>query len=138
MNDSPKKSAEKRTGQRILFWLACLALLVVMICLGLNESGRSAWDNYRRQWEAKGERFDFASFIPKPVPDDQNFALAPIVASSYKRRILLKKIGILQIIRLSNQYDESSLKGPLKLEIYGDSSLVAECRPTASAVGRRE
>ena len=41
-------------------------------------------ENYQREWEAKGEHFDFASFVPPPVPDDRNFALTPIVATSYE------------------------------------------------------
>jgi hypothetical protein len=116
MNDSPTESAEKRIGQRILFWLACLALVIVMIWLGLNESGRSAWDNYRHQWEAKGERFDFASFIPKPVPDDQNFALAPIVASSYSQE--LDRNGH-QIVP-----PDTNIVDRLDLEIYGSDDSV--------------
>lgn len=116
MNNSPTKSTEKRTGQRLLFWLACLVLLVVMIYLGLNQGGNSAWDNYRRQWEAKGERFDFASFVPKPVPDDQNFALAPIVVSSYAQE--LDQTGH-QIIP-----PNTNIVNRLDLETYNDRGLV--------------
>jgi hypothetical protein len=46
-----------------------------------------AWHDlqkFKRDWEAKGEHFDFKSFVPPPVPDDQNFALTPIVATSYE------------------------------------------------------
>jgi hypothetical protein len=116
MNDTPQNDAKGRIGHRILFWLACLALLVVVVCLVLSWSGRSAWDNYRRQWEARGERFDFASFVPKPVPDDQNFALVPIVASSYER--ILDKNG--HKISPPNR----NVVNRLELEIYGDYSLV--------------
>ena len=47
--------------------------------------GWHAWNHFKHQWEAKGERFDPASVIPPTVPDDQNFALTPIVASCYLR-----------------------------------------------------
>jgi hypothetical protein len=43
--------------------------------------GKHAWERYQKEWAAKGESFDFAHFIPPPVPDDQNFALTPVVAS---------------------------------------------------------
>ncbi len=99
-----------------MFWLSCLALLVVFVVLALNWSGKSVWENYERQWEARGEQFDFASFVPKPVPDDRNFALAPIVASSYER--LLDKNGHKVSPPDTNAVDR------LKLEIYGDNSLV--------------
>jgi hypothetical protein len=45
--------------------------------------GKWAWSRFKREWEAKGETFDRAKFIPAPVPDDQNFALTPIVFTSY-------------------------------------------------------
>ncbi len=47
--------------------------------------GRHDWEKFKREWEAKGEKFDYASVIPPPVPDDQNFALTPVIASSYER-----------------------------------------------------
>lgn len=116
MNDTPQNDAKRRIGRRILFWLSCLALLVVFVVLTLNWSGKSVWENYKRQWEAKGERFDFTSFVPKPVPDDQNFARAPIVASSYEQ--LLDKNGHKISPRNTNVVDR------LTLEIYGDNRLV--------------
>ena len=46
--------------------------------------GKRAWENYKREAEARGERFDLASVVPPPVPDDQNFFSAPIVTSALK------------------------------------------------------
>ena len=69
--------------QRRWFVLACLITLVALFYAEENWRGKRAWDHYRHAWEAKGEHFDFASVIPPPVPDDQNFALTPIVASTY-------------------------------------------------------
>jgi len=34
--------------------------------------GKRAWEKFKGEQEAKGERLDFASFVPPPVPDDQN------------------------------------------------------------------
>jgi hypothetical protein len=64
-------------------FLLVLGLLMIIVGLGYglaDWSGGSAWARYKREWEAKGEKFDFKDFIPPPVPDDQNFALTPIVA----------------------------------------------------------
>jgi tetratricopeptide (TPR) repeat protein len=77
--------------QRTLFVVGLLALVVALFYFATNLRGSGNWAKYIREWEAKGERFDFASFIPKPVPDDQNFALAPVVAGSYER--ILDKQG---------------------------------------------
>ncbi len=43
--------------------------------------GRHSWNDYRRQLEAGGARLDYAAFIPKPIPDEQNFAATPVVKS---------------------------------------------------------
>lgn len=72
-----------RTIKRGLITSAGLLALVALFYTEENWRGRHAWEKFRREWEAKGERFDFASFVPPPVPDDQNFALTPVVASCY-------------------------------------------------------
>lgn len=72
-----------RTIKRGLIGLAGLFVFVVLLFAEENWRGRRAWETFRREWEAKGERFDFASFVQPPVPDDENFALTPIVASCY-------------------------------------------------------
>ncbi len=74
---------------RTLKWsLRSLAALLVLLFLFFyveeNWRIKRQWENYQREWEVKGEHFDFASFVPPPVPDDQNFALTPIVATSYE------------------------------------------------------
>jgi hypothetical protein len=99
---------------RILKWcLLALGILLALISLFYAEEnwrGRHAWEKYKQEWEAKGEKFDFASFIPPPVPDEQNFALAPIVASSYGR--FLDQNGH----RLKPE--NSNVVNRLKLELY--------------------
>ena len=72
-----------RNVKRFLFGLACFATLIALFYAEENWRGKRAWENFKREWEAKGEHFDFASIIPNPVPDDQNFALTPVVASCY-------------------------------------------------------
>jgi hypothetical protein len=74
-----------RAAKWFLRTLVVLMVLVALFYVEENWRGKRAWENYKREWEAKGEKFDFASFIPPPVPDDQNFALTPIVASCYSR-----------------------------------------------------
>jgi hypothetical protein len=66
--------------------LWALAGLMVFAALFYAEEdwrGSHAWNQFRRAREAKGERFDWASVLPPPVPADQNFALTPLVFSSY-------------------------------------------------------
>ena len=72
--------------KRMLLALAVLTLFLALFRAEENWRGKRAWKNYRREWEAKGEKFDFADFVPSSVPDEQNFAMAPIVVSSYAAR----------------------------------------------------
>jgi len=66
-----------------IFSIACLITLLALVVAEENWRGKHAWETFKREWEAKGERFDRASVVPAPVPDNQNFAMAPIVASCY-------------------------------------------------------
>jgi hypothetical protein len=40
--------------------------------------GRHGWQQFQREWQAKGELFDLASFIPPVVPKEQNFFETPL------------------------------------------------------------
>jgi len=73
----------RRNVNRTLFGLACLITLIALFYAEEDWRGWHAWNKFKHEWEAKGEKFDFASVVPPPVPDDQNFALTPVVASCY-------------------------------------------------------
>jgi tetratricopeptide (TPR) repeat protein len=73
-----------RNLKRALMALGCLTILAALFYCEEDYRGWHAWQSFKQQEEAKGERFDFASVVPPPVPDDQNFALTPIVASCYE------------------------------------------------------
>jgi hypothetical protein len=70
--------------RRTFFALACFATLIALFYAEENWRGKHEWETFKREWEAKGEKFDYASVIPPPVPDDQNFALTPIWVESMK------------------------------------------------------
>jgi len=55
-------------------------LLVALFYLEENLRGERAWNEYKRQQEARGERLDPAALVPPPVPDAQNFAATPYLA----------------------------------------------------------
>jgi hypothetical protein len=56
---------------------AAVFTLVAVFYTVENWRGRRAWQNCRRELEAKGEVLDWAAYIPTPVPDDQNIFKAP-------------------------------------------------------------
>jgi hypothetical protein len=73
-----------RNLKRALFGLACFVTLVALFYAEEDWRGWHDWSQFKHQWEAKGEKFDYAGIIPPPVPDDQNFAMAPIWVESMK------------------------------------------------------
>jgi hypothetical protein len=73
-----------RNFKRFLFGLACFATLIALFYAEEDWRGWHAWNQFKHEWEAKGEKLDYANIIPPAVPDEQNFALTPVVASCYE------------------------------------------------------
>lgn len=67
-----------RNFKRFLFGVACLLTLIGLAHVIENVRGHFAWKKVQQVAAAKGERFDLASIIPPPVPDAENFAMAPL------------------------------------------------------------
>ncbi len=86
-DEGVKIPKQMRFRRRVLIGTATsIALGVVILVLFYAEEdwrGRHDWQKFKREGEAKGETFDMAGVTPPPVPDDQNFALTPIVFTSY-------------------------------------------------------
>lgn len=87
---------ERSTTRRLFRWLSSWRgirrLIIVLVwpvtIIGLlygeeNWRGRRAWNQYREAAEARGVSLDFKSYIPKLVPDDQNFAETPFLKSLF-------------------------------------------------------
>jgi hypothetical protein len=64
--------------RRALIGLVVLVTLIALVVTEENWRGKHAWETYRHAWEAKGERFDWQSFVPPTVPDDQNLFTSPV------------------------------------------------------------
>ena len=72
-----------RNFRRFLFGVACLVTVIALFYAEENWRGKHAWKKFKAEWEANGEILDFVGIIPPPVPDDQNFATTPIIATAY-------------------------------------------------------
>ena len=70
--------------RRTLFAFACLVTLIALAYAEEDWRGWHAWNQFKHQWEAKGEKFDWQSVVPPPVPDDQNFAFSPVWIAEIK------------------------------------------------------
>jgi hypothetical protein len=77
MNETPKTKSGWRNPRRVLISLAVLATLIAIFYAEEDWRGKRAWENCKRELEAKRMVLDWDRFIPPPVPDDQNFFKAP-------------------------------------------------------------
>ncbi len=83
-NPPPPSTPMPRSLKRTVKVIGGLVLLVLFFYAEENIRGRLAWGSFKAKWTAKGEKFTLAGVAPAPVPDEDNFALAPVVASSYQ------------------------------------------------------
>ena len=107
-----------RNFKRLLLGLACFATLIGLFYAVENFRGKLAWNSFKQEREAKGVNFDLASFIPTPVPDDQNFAMAPIWVESIQAVLGPKQARQLKYPDLGR----TNLADRLLLQIWHQSS----------------
>jgi hypothetical protein len=93
MNETPKPKRGWRILRRILIALAVLATLVALLYAEEDWRGKRAWENYKHEWEAKGEKFDWQTFVPPSVPDDQNFFTAPVFTNLLNSKVIMSSYG---------------------------------------------
>jgi hypothetical protein len=85
--ENKETGAKSSLRWRILRWgligIAGLVTFIALIWAEENWRGKRAWEKFKAEWEAKGEKFDLKSFVPPPAPDEQNFAMTPFLAPLY-------------------------------------------------------
>ena len=79
----PRKPWWRRALRYSIIGLIWLVTVVVLVCVEETWRGQRAWENYKAQLIAKGEKLDWQSVAPAPVPDEQNFAQIPFLAPLY-------------------------------------------------------
>jgi hypothetical protein len=84
-NENPKNTG-RTVVRRILIGLAWLITIIVLFYAEEDWRGSHEWNHYRQQLDASGAQLDLTRFIPKPVPDDQNFAAIPVIESWFTQR----------------------------------------------------
>lgn len=75
-----------RIARRLAIMLVWIVTLVVLFYVEENWRGARAWNNYRQELIARGAELDFTKFIPKPIPDEQNFAAMPLINEWFTQR----------------------------------------------------
>jgi hypothetical protein len=77
---TPKKRSWRwRLLRFLVLSFAGLVTLFVLFHAEENWRGKRAWEQYRKEQEAKGVSFDFNSIVPPPIPDEKNFAMTPLL-----------------------------------------------------------
>jgi hypothetical protein len=82
MKDKPKSKWYWRVLRWGLIGLAIIATLAAVLVTEENWRGKHEWETFKQQSEARGEGLAIAAVIPPPVPDDENFFAAPIIAQA--------------------------------------------------------
>ncbi len=69
-----------RTARWLLIGLAGLLTLIAIVVTFEGIRGRKAWAKFKADMEAAGEPLDPMALRPAPVPDEQNFAMTPLLS----------------------------------------------------------
>jgi hypothetical protein len=119
-----------RHVRRMLLVLACLIALIVLFYAEEDFRGWYVWHQFKQQEEAKGENFNHLSFAPPTVPDEQNFALTPIVASSYDwlldkngRKLNPPKTNYIDRMRMTCEGNINSLEQPTNYAYWANGKM---------------
>lgn len=79
-----KRSWRWRFLRFLVLSFAGLVTLLFLFHAEENWRGKRAWENYRKEQEAKGVSFDFNSVVPPSIPDERNFAMTPLLKPLYE------------------------------------------------------
>lgn len=85
MKQGSRVSRIRRIFSFRILWRTALigAILVLAFYAEENWRGHRAWTNYVQEKTAQGLHLDWKSCIPSQVPDDENFAMTPVLAALY-------------------------------------------------------
>jgi hypothetical protein len=65
---------------RYFFAFIALIGLVGLFYFEENWRGQRVWEKYKKEQQARGERFDASAFVPPVVPTSENFAMTPLLS----------------------------------------------------------
>ena len=61
-----------------IFFVGMIGLIILIYCAE-DLRGKAAWKNFKKEWQAKGEVFDYRQVVPKEIPSEKNFAHVPLL-----------------------------------------------------------
>ena len=60
------------------FGIFCVGIIGLMILIYSIEDlrGKAAWKNFKKEWETKGEVFDYKQIVPKEIPSEKKLLIS--------------------------------------------------------------
>ena len=83
--EAPSPSRRLRILRRCFYVFIALITLLVLFYAEERFRGKRAWERYRKSTEARGVQLDFAATVPRPIPDEQNGAMTPLMLSWFPK-----------------------------------------------------
>ena len=77
------ETSRRRILHGLFFLVAAVVTLAALFYAVEDWRGARAWAATRHDLQARGESVDPHTFIPPPVPDDQNLAMAPLFVRTF-------------------------------------------------------
>lgn len=71
--------------RRIGLTLAWVATAIALVYALENWRARRAWNQYQQTFAARGLQPELSTYVPSPVPDEQNLAATPLIQSWFVR-----------------------------------------------------
>ena len=99
----------RRTMHWLFFAVVASTTLVVLFYAEEDWRGARAWSAAKRDLQARGETLDFRAFVPPPVADDQNLAMAPLFARLFQYEVD-PRTGVLTFNRGVEWYKSDTYK----------------------------
>ena len=106
--------------KRVFVGGGCLIVLMALFYAEEDWRGWRAWNQFKLEWEAKGEKLNLASLVPPQVPEHQNFALTPIVFTSYGQ--ILTREGKLIPAERRDESFVVRMRMPITLNVPGPTN----------------
>jgi hypothetical protein len=76
----------RRWAKPAFFAFVCLVTLIALFVAEENYRTGKAWEKYQAEARARGEKLTLAELSPPSVPDDQNFAMTPLLKPIFSDR----------------------------------------------------
>ena len=90
--------------------VAIFGLILMSSCAQSNARGKAAWDDFKKEWEATGEVFDYKQVILKLIPSEKNFAHIPMLKPLHEYKKKEDQTGVTPIDPKKHEQAKNLLK----------------------------